>query len=235
MERERGEKHPHIRARDIIHRIVLGGTDGVIESIAVTAGLNGAGVAFPAIRVAGVAFAFAGAFSMFFSSYISERSEQEALRKDIDRERMEIETEPEEEREELEQLLREEGYKDKEIATIMTRVTSDKELWLRVQLRLELHKNAGDVNVNPLRGAGPAGLLFFLGAALPILPYAFPLVRETALLASLTLALTTLFLLGGTKFTTLKEIDIRAGLEDAAIGGFAAALLYAIGHLINYL
>ena len=235
MERERSEKHPHIRARDIIHRIVLGGTDGVIESIAVTAGLNGAGVAFPAIRVAGVAFAFAGAFSMFFSSYISERSEQEALRKDIDRERMEIETEPEEEREELEQLLREEGYKDKEIATIMTRVTSDKELWLRVQLRLELHKNAGDVNVNPLRGAGPAGLLFFLGAALPILPYAFPLVRETALLASLTLALTTLFLLGGTKFTTLKEIDIRAGLEDAAIGGFAAALLYAIGHLINYL
>jgi len=235
LERERSEKHPHIRARDIIHRIVLGGTDGVIESIAVTAGLNGAGVAFPAIRVAGVAFAFAGAFSMFFSSYISERSEQEALRKDIDRERMEIETEPEEEREELEQLLREEGYKDKEIATIMTRVTSDKELWLRVQLRLELHKNAGDVNVNPLRGAGPAGLLFFLGAALPILPYAFPLVRETALLASLTLALTTLFLLGGTKFTTLKEIDIRAGLEDAAIGGFAAALLYAIGHLINYL
>jgi VIT1/CCC1 family predicted Fe2+/Mn2+ transporter len=234
LERERKEKHPHIRARDIIHRIVLGGTDGVIESVAVTAGLNGAGLAFSSIRLAGVAFAFAGAFSMFFSSYISERSEQEALRKDIDRERMEIETEPEEEKAELEQLLREEGYKDKEVATIMGRVTVDKELWLRVQLRLELHKNAGDVNVNPLRGAGPAGLLFFLGAALPILPYLFPLGRSVALLASLTLALVTLFLLGGTKFTTLKEIDVRAGLEDAAIGGFAAVLLFVIGHLISF-
>jgi VIT1/CCC1 family predicted Fe2+/Mn2+ transporter len=222
-----------MRARDIIHRIVLGGTDGVIESIAVTAGLNGAGVAFSAIRLAGVAFAFAGAFSMFFSSYISERSEQEALRKDIDRERMEIETEPEEEKAELEELLREEGYKDKEVATIMGRVTQDKELWLRVQLRLELHKNAGDLNVNPLRGAGPAGLLFFLGAALPILPYIFPLGRAVALLASLALALATLFLLGGTKFTTIKEIDLRAGLEDAAIGGFAAVLLFIIGHLLS--
>ncbi len=234
MERERTEKHPHIRARDIIHRIVLGGTDGVIESIAVTAGLNGAGTAFSVIRVAGVAFAFAGAFSMFFSSYISERSEREALRKDIDRERMEIETEPEEEKQELEQLLREEGFKDKEVATIMGRVTADRELWLREQLRLELHKNAGDVNVNPLRGAGPAGLLFFLGAVLPLLPYLFPLGRDAALLASLALALTTLFMLGGTKFTTVKEIDVRAGLEDAAIGGFAAILLYTIGHLVLF-
>ena len=107
----------------------------------------------------------------------------------------------------------------------MGRVTADKELWLRVQLRLELHKNAGDVNVNPLRGAGPAGLLFFLGAALPLLPYLLRWEAMHALLASVTLALTTLFLLGGTKFTTVKEIDVRAGLEDAAIGGFAAILL----------
>lgn len=234
MERERTEKHPHIRARDIIHRLVLGGTDGVIESIAVTAGLNGAGVAFSAIRVTGLAFAIAGALSMFFSSYISERSERQALQKDIERERMEIETEPEEERAELEQLLREEGYAEKEVATIMARVTTDKELWLRVQLRLELHKHAGDVNVNPLRGAGPAGLLFFVGAALPVVPYLLSLGRTTALMASLTTAVAILFLLGSTKFTTVKELDVKAGLEDAAIGAFAAFLLYAIGHLVLF-
>jgi len=233
LDKESTEKHPHIRARDIIHRLLLGGSDGSIESIAVTAGLNGAGVAFSGIRVAGVAFAVAGALSMFFSSYISERSELQTLQKDIERERMEIETEPEEERRELEQLLREEGYGDKEIETIMARVTADEDLWLRVQLRLELHKDAGDVKVNPLRGAGPAGVLFLLCAALPILPYAFAVSRTTALLASLALALGALFILGSTKFSSLKEMDVKAGLEDAAIGGFAAILLYLIGHLIT--
>lgn len=234
MEEERGEKHPHIRAREIIHRIVLGGTDGVIESIAVTAGLNGAGVAFATIRVVGIAFALAGALSMFFSSYISERSETEALRKDIDRERMEIETEPEEERAELEELLREEGYGQKEVATIMKRVTADKDLWLRTQLRLELHKNEGDIDVNPLRGAGPAGLLFFICASLPLIPYLLNITAADALLASLGIALATLFVLGGTRFTTLREIDVKFGLENALIGGGAALLLYAIGHLVHY-
>ena len=232
MDKERKEKHAHIRARDIIHRLVLGGTDGAIESISVTAGLNGAGVAFSAIRVAGAAFAIAGALSMFFSSYISERSERQALQRDIDRERMEIETEPEEEKEELQQLLREEGYGEKEVATIMGRVTADEELWLRTQLRLELHKNAGDVNASSLRGAGPAGLLFVLCAALPIAPYLFSIARDTALAASIGVALATLFLLGATKFTSLRQLDLKSGLEDAGIGGLAAVLLYAIGHLV---
>ncbi|MDA4121886.1 MAG: VIT1/CCC1 transporter family protein [Thaumarchaeota archaeon] len=234
MEGEREEKHAHIPARDIINRIVLGGTDGVIESIAITAGLNGAGIVFSAIRLAGVAFAFAGAFSMFFSSYISGRAEQEILRKDIARERMEIETEPDEEKAELEALLKEEGYGAPEIETIVKRVIGDKDLWLRLQIRLELHQDVANLEVNPLKGAGPAGVLFFIAASLPIVPYAFPITHEAALLASLVVALTMLFIMGGTKFTTLREVDLKAGLEYAVIGGVAATILYAIGHFITF-
>lgn len=73
-----------------------------------TAALNGAGVAFRTILIAGFAFALAGGISMFFSSYLSSRSEMDLLRIDVRRERMEIETEPEEEKAELEELLKKE-------------------------------------------------------------------------------------------------------------------------------
>lgn len=76
--------------------------------MAMTAALNGAGVAFRTILIAGFAFALAGGISMFFSSYLSSRSEMDLLRIDVRRERMEIETEPEEEKAELEELLKKE-------------------------------------------------------------------------------------------------------------------------------
>ena len=53
-----GEKHPHVRARRIVDRIVLGGSDGVMEEVAATAGLNGVGADFRTILFAGLAFAF---------------------------------------------------------------------------------------------------------------------------------------------------------------------------------
>ena len=91
------EKHPHIPARNVMDRIVLGGSDGAIEGLALTSALNGAGLGNGAIAQAGVAFALAGALSMFFSSYLSRRSELRSLKVDMTRERMEIEREPEDE------------------------------------------------------------------------------------------------------------------------------------------
>ncbi|HXY56295.1 MAG TPA: VIT1/CCC1 transporter family protein, partial [Nitrososphaerales archaeon] len=70
MTQGRLEKHPHIPARNVLDRIVLGGSDGAIEGLAMTSALNGAGVGLPTIALAGLAFALAGAISMFFSNYL---------------------------------------------------------------------------------------------------------------------------------------------------------------------
>src|SRR3989442_11724132 len=82
------EKHPHLRARRIVDRIVLGGSDGVMEEVAATAGLNGVGADFQTILFAGLAFPIAGAISIFFSSYLSQRSELNSFKIDFTRERM---------------------------------------------------------------------------------------------------------------------------------------------------
>ena len=226
------ERHPHLPARNILDRIVLGGSDGVIEGVAATSALNGAGLDFTTILVAGFAFAIAGGLSMFFSSYLSLRSELELLKADIQREKMEIETEPEEERMELEAILQKEGYARDEVDVIMNRLTKNKEMWLKAQLRHELHLHVDELSSNPLSRSLPIGVAFFLFALPSLIPYLFSIARTDALFTSAAFSLLSLFVLGS-KVYTLRHLSLKGGIESAVIGAVAAGLLYALGVLIG--
>ncbi len=226
------EKHPHIPARRVLDRVILGGSDGAIEAVAMTAALNGAGVAFHTILIAGFAFAVAGGLSMFFSSYLSSRSEIDLLRIDVQRERMEIEMEPEEEKAELEELLKKEGYDQREVDVMMGRLVKDKELWLRTQLNHELRLHMEDLATNQLVRPGSAGIAFFTLALVALSPYEFASSYIPALLISVVLSLSALFALASRIFTP-SHFNLRAGLESVAVGGAAAGFLYALGLIIS--
>ncbi len=197
-----------------------------------TAALNGAGVASRTIILAGFAFAVAGALSMFFSSYLSTRTEIDSLRIDMEREKMEIETEPEEEKGELEGLLKKEGYGQEEVDVIMARLVKDKEMWLREQLRHELHLHVEDLAANPLRRSASAGTAFFLFALVALVSYGLGEAHVAALVSSAALSLAALFVLGSKVFT-LRHFAPKPGLESAGIGALAAGLLYLFGLLVS--
>ena len=228
------EKHPHIPARNIIERVVLGGSDGAIEGVATTAALNGAGVGFGTILLAGFAFAVAGGLSMFFSSYLSRRAELESLRIDMERERMEIETEPEEERRELVQILTKEGYEPEEVEVIMNRLTKDKAMWLRAQLSNELHLHADELSSAPAQRAVPAGLSFFVLGLLALLPYTLTVARLDALALSAALSLGALFVLGSKAYIP-RNFSWKEGFRSAAVGAVALCLLYGVGLILGSL
>jgi VIT1/CCC1 family predicted Fe2+/Mn2+ transporter len=202
--------------------------------VAITSALNGAGVAFAIIAVAGFAFAAAGAISMFFSSYLARRSEVDSLKVDMAREKMEIETEPDEEKHEMEDLLKKDGYKEPEVDVIMGRLTEDKELWLREMLRRELRVDAEGVNVDPYGHAIAAGVAFFLLSLLSVSPYLISLPREAALGASVSLSLLALFALGSRVFIP-QNFRLKSGLESATVGAIAGLLLYVVGTLLSAL
>ncbi len=197
-----------------------------------TAALNGASIEHPTILIAGLAFAVAGGLSMFFSNYLSKRSDLDSLRLDIKREKMEIETEPEEERAELEELLKKEGYGQKEVDVIMGRLVRDKEMWLRAQLKYELRLHIEDLETNPVTRSASAGISFFLLSVLALLPYAVGIGNVPALGVSIGLSAIALFVLGSKAFT-LKTFSPRVGAESAAVGVFAAILLYLVGGFIS--
>ena len=226
------EKHPHIPARNILDRIVLGGSDGAIEGLALTSALNGAGLGYGAITLAGLAFALSGALSMFFSSYLSRRSELRSLKIDMARERMEIETEPEEEKMEMRELLKKDGYDEKEVEVILQRLVKDKDLWLREMLRRELQLSVEDVNSDRLLNPLAAGVAFLLLGLLAVSPYAFVIPRFDALVSSVSFSLAALFLLGSRALIP-RSFDSTAGLESALIGALAGFLLYLVGVFIS--
>ncbi|MDG7008702.1 MAG: VIT1/CCC1 transporter family protein [Nitrososphaerota archaeon] len=229
-----GERHPHIPARKLLESIVLGGSDGTIEGLAMTSALNGAGVGFDTIVLGGLAFAIAGAISMFFSLYLSRRSEIESLRIDRAREKMEIETEPEEERKEMVELLKGDGYGDAEVKVIMDRLSKDKDLWLREMLRRELKINAEESESTSHVQAVAAGTSFLLLALLAVSPYVLAVPRIEALAASVVISLSALFALGSRAFIP-RNFRPRAGMESALIGAVAGAALYLVGLLLSHL
>ena len=226
------EKHPHIPARNVLDRIILGGSDGAIEGLATTSALNGAGVGLGTIALAGFAFAVAGAIAMFFSSYLSRRSELRSLQIDIDREKMEIETEPEEEEGEMRELLKKDGYDVQEIEVILRRLMENKNLFLREMLRRELGVNIEEVRSDPFVWPLFAGTTFLLLALLAVSPYTFPIQRAEALLASVALSLVALFLLGSRALVP-RNFNFKAGIESVLVGSLAAGLLYLIGLVVS--
>lgn len=228
------EKHPHQRGRGILDRVVLGGSDGIIESLAATSALNGVqAISYSTIIVAGFAFAVAGSVAMFFSSYLSRKSELDSLRIDVERERFEIETEPEEEKMELSELLKKEGYTAEEVGVILSRLEKDKEMWLRAQLRHELHLHMEELEHNPLTKALPAGLSFLIFALVPIFPYFLGLERLLSLVVSICFSVLALFVLGSTKLFAFEHFNLKKGLESSFIGAVAALLLYIVGRIIS--
>ena len=228
------EKHPHIPARNVLDRIVLGGSDGAIEGVALTSALNGAGAAYGTIALAGLAFALAGAISMFFSSYLSRRSELKSFKIDTAREKMEIETEPEEEKSEMRELLKKDGYSSQEVEVIIQRFVKNKDLWLKEMLRRELHLNVEEAGSGALVRPLAAGVAFLLLALLAVSPYGFAIGRPDALAASVMLSLTALFALGSRLFVP-RNFDLTSGLESALIGAVAGGALFLVGSLISTL
>jgi len=227
-----GEKHPHIPARNLLDRIILGGSDGAIEGLATTSALNGAGLAFGTIALAGLAFALAGAIAMFFSSYLSRRSELRSLQIDATREGMEIETEPDEEQSEMRELLRKDGYEEAEVEVIMRRLVEDKKLFLKEMLRRELRVNIEDMGADPFVWPLFAGLAFLLLALLAVSPYAFSIPRPDGLMASVAFSLTALFFLGSRAFVP-RNFNLKAGAESALVGAVAGGLLYLVGIAVS--
>jgi len=169
---------------------------------------------------------------MFFSSYLSRRSELKSLKIDMTRERMEIETEPEEEKAEMRELLKRDGYDEAEVDVIMLRLVKDKDLWLKEMLRRELQLNTQDARADRFAKPLSAGFAFLLLALLAVSPYAFSVPRFDALVASVSFSLAALFLLGSRAFVP-RSFDPRSGAESALVGALAGFLLYLVGVLVS--
>jgi VIT1/CCC1 family predicted Fe2+/Mn2+ transporter len=208
---------------------VLGANDGIVSTASLIVGVAAANATHSSILVAGIAGLVAGAMSMAAGEYVSVSSQADTERADMERERIELESDEEHEREELTAIYVRRGL-EPELATQVARQLMAKDA-LAAHLRDEL--GISDVSTaRPIQAALTSAATFAIGAALPLLvvvivpfPQLVPTVMGTSLLF--------LALLGMlSAYTGGARLGIGA-LRVTFWGALAMALTAAIGWLFG--
>jgi len=145
---------------------VLGANDGIVSTASLVMGVAAANAPKSAVLLAGVAGLVAGAMSMAAGEYVSVSSQSDTEKADLDRERQELEDNPEFEHAELTDIYVARGLGRELAAEVATRLMSHDALGahLRDELGLsEIH------SARPVQAALASALTFAVGAALPLI------------------------------------------------------------------
>jgi VIT1/CCC1 family predicted Fe2+/Mn2+ transporter/rubrerythrin len=211
---------------------VLGANDGLVSNLSLVMGVAGAQLASGTVLVTGIAGLLAGALSMAMGEWISVQSSRELYAHQIDVERLEIATMPELETEELALIYRAKGIPATEAQALAERIMSDEDTALDAMAREELGIDPEDLGGSAAVAAVASFVPFTLGAAVPVLPFAF-LSGATATATSVAASAAGLFLLGSAITLLTHRGVVRAGTRQLAIGLAAAAVTFAIGRLVG--
>ncbi|MEK0098751.1 VIT1/CCC1 transporter family protein, partial [Streptomyces sp. A475] len=215
------------------HRDVSGGwlrpaafgvMDGLVSNFALVAGVVGGGAEPRAVLVTGLAGLAAGACSMATGEYTSVSSQNELTQAEIDRERRELERNPDEELRELTLIYEAKGVTPALAADVARELTADPEVAWRVHVREELGVDPDDLP-SPWTAAGSSFVAFALGALIPLLPF---LLGAATLLPALLASAAGLLLAGGLIARLTARPAWVGGGRQLLLGGMSAAVTFGI-------
>lgn len=221
----------HTSGGGAMRELVFGVNDGLVSTLSLVSGVAGAAVSQGVVLLAGFAGLLSGAISMAAGAYISTKSQREVYEAQVNREREELEQDPEEEKAELRTLYRLKGYSVEEAERLVERISQDGDLMLESLVRDELGLMP-EAFPNPLLAGAQSGGAFVVGALIPLIGYLF-FSGMTATVVSAGISIAALFVVGVLKtlFTGLSWL--RSGLEMVVIGIFATAITYWIGSFLD--
>ncbi|KRE79082.1 VIT1/CCC1 transporter family protein [Arthrobacter sp. Soil764] len=227
------ETEPH--GNDIAHRLnwlragVLGANDGIVSVAAIVVGVAGATAETGPILAAGAAGLVGGAVSMALGEYVSVSSQSDSQRALIEKERRELEEEPEEELAELTTIYQAKGLSP-ETAAKVARELTDHDV-LAAHLSAELNIDEADI-VSPWHAAFASATAFTIGAILPMLAILLPPpgIRVPLTFASVLVALALTGALGAWIGGGSKA---RAAVRVVVGGALALAATFLIGNLLG--
>jgi len=208
---------------------VFGAMDGLVTNIALIAGVGGGGVTSRTLVLTGVAGLVAGAISMGLGEYTSVRSQNEQVRAEVAKERLELERHPEAEARELADAWVRRGL-PRDLATQVAEVLrANPREALRVHVQEEMGVDAED-HPSPWAAALLSFVFFSIGAVVPLIPY---LAGLTNLWVSLGAGGAGLFLAGALVARFTQRSWWGSGVRQLVLGAAAAAATYGIGTLIG--
>ncbi len=211
---------------------VLGANDGLCSNLSLVMGVAGATASGNAILVTGLAGLLAGASSMALGEWISVTSSRELAEREIAIERNEIESAPEEEREELQLIYEAKGMPKEEAQQMSEALFRDQGAALDVLAREELGLDPDELGGSAWTAAVTSFVLFALGALLPVLPFVFAS-GWTAVAISVSVSALALFGIGAAITIFTGKSVWFSGTRQLVLGLAAAGLTYGLGHLLG--
>lgn len=160
-----GEEHRTHRT-GWLRAAVLGANDGIVSTASLALGVAASGADKNAILLAGVAGLVAGSMSMAAGEYVSVSSQSDTERADLARERKELATHPEQERDELVSIYIRRGL-DRALATsVASQLMAHDALGAHARDELGI---SDTLAAKPAQAALASAVTFAVGAIFPLI------------------------------------------------------------------
>jgi VIT1/CCC1 family predicted Fe2+/Mn2+ transporter/ferritin-like protein len=227
LDRILGREKWHRSGGGWISGAIYGANDGLAAVFGIVAGVSGATGGSASVLTAGLAGAIASALSMATGAFLAERSEAEVAAANVERERQEIATHPEEEKEELSLFYQLKGIDEQTAEHLAEQMSRNPDAMLQA-LAAEEFGGATGAEHHAGQAATAAGLSTGIGAIVPVIPFFFT-TGTAAILAAAVVSLIAHFLVGAAKSLVTLRSWWSAGLEMTLAGIIVGGALYVIG------
>lgn len=225
-------KREFVESRSRIREFVFGIQDGLMTTVGLLAGVQGATENNTVVIITGLTSMFAGAISMAAGSYLSSSAEKEIFDKEL-RDAGELaENEPYLAAEGLLRALSQEGLKKEQSYRIVKLLAQEQTVFRRTFQEKVFGLGTAEIN-RPVQAALVMGFSFIVGAMIPLFPYLI-LSGVKALYVSIVLAAITLFSVGVFKGYLAAKSLFGSGMQFFAIAVGAALLGYLIGLVVQH-
>lgn len=223
IERHRTQRVGWLRAA------VMGANDGIVSTASLVVGVAAAHTGRHGILVAGVAGIVAGAMSMAAGEYVSVRSQADTEHADLERERRELESDPEFELAELTAIYAARGLDTALAGQVATQLMAKDAVGAHARDELGISET---MRARPVQAALASAATFTVGALMPLL--AAILAPERYLIAIVSVAsLLFLAVLGATAARTGGAPPRAAAIRVAFWGALAMGATAAVGALVG--
>ena len=222
------------------HRALAGGTaragvfgisDGLVTNVSLIIGFAAGGVDASYVRLAGIASAVAGAVSMAAGEWVSVKSQNDLVKREMSLELRELKRNASAETSELAGIYRSHGMSSKQAEAAAAEVMQDPERAVIGHAREEFGLDPSQLP-NPVQVAAISIVSFLVGAMLPVIPWLTGQ-GTTAQWASISIGVVAAGILGAVIARQSERPWWTGTARQVAITVLAVAVTYAIGSVVG--
>ncbi|MGD0395104.1 MAG: VIT1/CCC1 transporter family protein [Acidimicrobiales bacterium] len=223
--------HSHAGGTDWLRDVILGGQDGLVNILGISLGVIAGGGSRTILLAAGFAAAITESISMGAVGYTSTVADRDYFVSQLAVEEAEVRDDPDLEYREITDLYRDKGFSGQLLNQVVATITANRDRWVGTILEEERHlQPVGNKDV--MRSSVVITLATLIGHLIPLLPFVW-ISRGPALILALILSAVVLFGVGTYQALTRVGSWWKQGARMVVIGLGAAALGFAIGHLLH--